>query len=149
MSESNGLRMKNPAHPGRFVRTVVEVLADNLPHAPHRPKLDEAIAYHDACHLGRGLGQYEAPRALLAHTTRHTVEALTTHAHAGCSGGGGLVPRTAPEVSVDMARHQAMQFVEPFTGITTTCPTSKRMFERAGHRSEHLLTVLRRWLESR
>lgn len=23
MSESNGLRMKNPAHPGRFVRTVI------------------------------------------------------------------------------------------------------------------------------
>ncbi len=37
------------------VRTVFEVLDENLPHAPVHPPLEETVAYHDACHLGRGL----------------------------------------------------------------------------------------------
>jgi hypothetical protein len=32
--------------------------------------------------------------------------------------------------------------------VVTACPTSKRMFERAGRRSFDVIGLLRRWLEA-
>ncbi len=130
------------------VRTVVEVLAENLPHSPNLAPLDETIAYHDACHLGRGLGQYEEPRALMRKAVKTLHEAPSTRGEAGCAGGGGLLPRTMPDVAVDVARRLAESFAAPLTPIATACPTSKRMFERAGRTSYDLIALLRRWLES-
>ena len=127
------------------VRTVVEVLADNLPHAPDKRPLPEALAYHDACHLGRGLGQYDQPRSLLRRAVSEVHEAPSARSEAGCSGGGGLLPRTMPEVALDVARRQANE-LGPLP-IATACPTSKRMFERAGRTSYDIIEVLRRWLE--
>lgn len=127
------------------VRTVVEVLEENLSHAPEKPPLDEAIGYHDACHLGRGLGQYEEPRALLRRAVKVVGEAASTRKEGGCSGGGGLLPRTMPDTSVEVARRQANELDG---AVVTACPTSKRMFERAGKTSFDLLSLLRRWVES-
>jgi Fe-S oxidoreductase len=131
------------------VRTVVEVLAENLPHAPDRPPLPETVGYHDACHLGRGLGQYDPPRALVKRAVQHLVEAPSNRREAGCSGGGGLLPRTMPEVSVEVARRQAQEASNgEDVAVVTACPTSKRMFERAGRRSFDVIGLLRRWLEA-
>jgi len=129
------------------IRTLYEVLADNLPHAPHKPPLDEAAGYHDACHLGRGMGQYEEPRALLRRAVSTVLEAPSHHAEGGCSGGGGLLPRTMPEASVEIARRQALEVASGGETVVTACPTSRRMFERAGKKSEDLVSILRRWLE--
>ncbi len=127
------------------IRTVVEVLQENLNHAPAKPPLDEAVGYHDACHLGRGLGQYEAPRALLRKAVTEVHEAPSSRREGGCSGGGGLLPRTMPDVAVEVARRQANEVGET---VVTACPTSKRMFERAGKTSFDLMALLRRWVES-
>jgi Fe-S oxidoreductase len=130
------------------VRTVVEVLAENLPHAPHLPPLDETVGYHDACHLGRGLGQYDEPRRLLARAVARVCEAPATRGDAGCSGGGGLLPRTLPDVAVEVARRQGLDTApEAEVALVTACPTSKRMFERAGRKSFDLLGLLHRWVE--
>lgn len=129
------------------VRTLTEVLADNLPHAPAKPPLNETAGYHDACHLGRGLGQYDGPRALLKRAVATVREAPSHHAEGGCSGGGGLVPRTMPEASVEVARRQAAEVGPGGETIVTACATSKRMFERAGKKSEDLISLLRRWIE--
>ncbi len=130
------------------IRTVVEVLAENLPHAPDHPPLRETVAYHEACHLGRGLGQFEEPRALLRRAAQTVVEASATRREAGCSGGGGLLPRTMPDVALEVCRRQAAAFKDASATIVTACPTSKRMFERAGRRTEDLITTLRRWVET-
>lgn len=130
------------------IRTVIEVLAENLPHAPDIVPLDETVAYHDACHLGRGLGQYDEPRALMQRAVKTLHEAPSTRGEAGCAGGGGLLPRTMPDVSVDVAKRLAETFGAPQVAIATACPTSKRMFERAGRTSFDLIALLRRWLES-
>jgi Fe-S oxidoreductase len=127
---------------------VYEVLDENLPHAPVKPPLEEPFAYHDACHLGRGLGQYDEPRRLLRRAAASIHEAPSHSAEAGCSGGGGLLPRTMQETSVDVARRQASELQKGKETIVTACPTSRRMFERAGRRSEDLLAVLKRWLDS-
>lgn len=129
------------------VRTVYEVLAERLAALPEKPKLPLKVHYHDACHLGRGLGQYDEPRALLAAAVREVVEGTEARAEAPCSGGGGLLPRTMPEASVEIARRAAERY-EGGEAIATACPTSRRMFERAGKNAEDLLHLLRRWLES-
>lgn len=129
------------------IRTLYEVLDENLPHAPTRPPLEEAVAYHDACHLGRGLEQYDEPRRLLRRAVASVHEAPLHSKEGGCSGGGGLLPRTMQETSVDVARRQASELQQNGETIVTACPTSRRMFERAGRRAEDLLSVLKRWLD--
>ena len=130
------------------IRTLYEVLADNLPHAPRHAPLEEAAGYHDACHLGRGLGQYDEPRALLKRAVATVGEAASARAEGGCGGGGGLLPRTMPEVSVEVARRQALEVSPAGQTVVTACATSQRMFQRAGKKSEDLVSVLRRWLEA-
>ncbi|MBX5482881.1 MAG: (Fe-S)-binding protein [Myxococcaceae bacterium] len=131
------------------VRTIYEVLAERVDHAPSRPPMEETVAYHDACHLGRGLGQYEEPRRLLRAAVKHVREAQEHHGEAGCSGGGGLLPRTMAEASVTIARRQAERAAPDGETVVTACPTSRRMFERAGRRSEDLLTLVRRWINAK
>ncbi len=128
------------------VSTLYEVLAANVDHAPAKPKLQTPAAYHDACHLGRGLGQYDPPRRLLAAAVDRWREAPSMGTEGGCSGGGGLLPRTLPEVSVDVAKRESARLAPDGERIVTACPTSQRMFQRAGKESENLLSVLRRWL---
>ena len=128
------------------VRTLVEVLAERVGNATEHPPLEETVAYHDACHLGRGLGQYDEPRRLLRAAVRSVREGYEKEEEAGCSGGGGLLPRTMRETAVAIARRQADRIAANGQAIVSACPTSVRMFERAGRRSEELLSVLRRWL---
>jgi Fe-S oxidoreductase len=131
------------------VRTVVEVLEENLGHAPDKPPLPQASGYHDACHLGRGLGQYDAPRKLLAKAVARVQEAPSIRSEGGCSGGGGLLPRTMPDVATEVARRQAAEVApQADVSVVTACPTSKRMFERSGKTSYDLVALLRRWVES-
>jgi Fe-S oxidoreductase len=61
---------------------------------------DAVVLWHDPCQLGRGLGVYEAPRAVLAHVLgRAPGEFPSAREQAGCSGAGGLLPSTMPEVA--------------------------------------------------
>jgi fumarate reductase (CoM/CoB) subunit B len=132
---------------GIIVRTIYEVLDEHRSHVPPRPPALGALAYHDACHLGRGLGQYEQPRRLLALAAERVLEDPAARQEAGCTGGGGLLPRTMPEVSVDVARRTAARVAPNGETVVTACPTSGRMLERAGRRTADLLAVLRRWLD--
>jgi dimethylglycine catabolism B len=134
--------------PSARIRTLYEVLDENLPHAPLKPPLDEAVAYHDACHLGRGLGQYDEPRRLLRRAAATVSEAWSNAELAGCSGGGGLLPRTLPDTSVEVARRLAADVSPGGAPIATACPTSRRMLERAGRPAVDLVAVLAKWVDS-
>lgn len=130
------------------ILTLYEVLASRLEHTEARPKLDEKVAYHDACHLGRGLGQYEEPRAMLSAAVHRFGEGTENRADGGCSGGGGLLPRTSQETAVEVSRRQADRVAAAGETVVTACPTSRRMFERAGRKSEDLISLVRRWLRT-
>ena len=53
---------------------------------------------------------------------------------------------TMGEVSVDMAKRLGDELATGNQVTVTACPTSKRMFERAGRPADDLISVLRRWL---
>lgn len=135
--------------PTARVRTLVEVLAENLPHAPQWAPLPETVGYHDSCKLGRGLGQYDEPRALLLKAVQGFLEAPSCREDGGCAGAGGLLPRTFPEAAVEVARRQAAEVARGGETVVSACPSSTRMFARAGRRAEDLVSVLRRWLEAK
>jgi len=134
-------------HLANRILTVTEILEARLDSGPRAKPLPEAASYHDACHLGRGLGEYEGPRRLLKAAVGEVHEGLEARAEAPCSGGGGLLPRTMPDTSVDVARRAAARFVDPGDRpVVTACPTARRMFERSGQKAQDLVSVLRRWL---
>lgn len=88
------------------VRTLPEVLwarrTNLLPRL--RRIIDGPVLYLDPCRLGRGLGQYDAPRGLLAPVVREVLEATMNRAQGGCCGAGGGLPATAPAVAAAVAR---------------------------------------------
>lgn len=47
------------------------------------------ITFHDPCYLGRGNGEYEAPRKLLQQLEGQTIEMRTCKSRATCCGAGG------------------------------------------------------------
>ncbi len=51
--------------------------------------IDEPVAYHDPCNLGRKSGVYDPPRELLALCCKEIVELTPNREHGICCGGGG------------------------------------------------------------
>lgn len=107
------------------------------------------VVIHDACRLGRGLGVYDAPRAVL-HALRGAPpkELPDHHARGLCSGGGGLLPvaypATADVIAGDLA--DAVREVADPSGavVVTSCPTSRAQLRAKGVESEDLLAWLAR-----
>ncbi|GAB4313143.1 MAG: (Fe-S)-binding protein [Promethearchaeota archaeon] len=87
-------------------------------------RLDAKVTYHDPCHLGRHVGVYEPPRALLgAIPGVQLVEMETSRESASCCGAGGGVRKAYPELSSAIARARVEQAER--TGadyLVTACP---------------------------
>jgi len=50
---------------------------------------DKTIVFHDPCYLGRGNGEYESPRAVIASLKAKTIEMPRNKSKALCCGAGG------------------------------------------------------------
>jgi Fe-S oxidoreductase len=91
---------------------------------------DERVRYHDPCQLGRGLGIYDAPRAILTRLLgRPPDEFDYRREKAACSGAGGLLPATMPAVAERIARTRVAEHEEGGGGrIVTACASSLLSF---------------------
>lgn len=114
-----------------------------------QPRADlEVPRYHDPCQLGRGLGRYDGPRRILERLTGAPPhEFQRSREAAECSGGGGLLPITAPETSARMADLRIEEHRRRGGGtIVTACASSLRRFRAQGAEAEDLVTWIGRGL---
>ncbi len=97
---------------------------------------DEQISYrwHDPCQLGRGLSKYEEPRRLLERITGMAPSEFSQNrGNAVCSGGGGALPRSMPEISSGIADTRILDHDSLGGGtIVTACGSSVRRFRSRG-----------------
>lgn len=88
------------------VAHLVELLDRRLPTL--RPAHRGDVLYLDNCRLGRGLGVYDAPRALLAQVVDGEIhEAVMNREMGGCCGAGAGYVATSPEDARVTAREHA------------------------------------------
>jgi Fe-S oxidoreductase len=129
------------------VTLLVERAAREL--ARLRPERERrTVRYHDPCQLGRGLGVYEAPRAVLTRVLgRAPEEFVHERERAQCSGAGGLLPSTMPATSRAIAQARVAEHLGLGGGtIVTACGSSLVGMRRAGAKVEDIVSVIARAL---
>jgi Fe-S oxidoreductase len=86
-------------------------------------KESETVTYHDPCHLGRGMGVYEQPRAIIKKTGHQLKEMQLCKNKSFCCGGGGGVKSNHPELANRIAKDRIEH--AKITGakmLITPCP---------------------------
>lgn len=108
-----------------------------------------AVRYHDSCALGRGLGLYEEPRRLLTRVTGTRPEELECSKElARCSGAGGLLPVTMPDVSRAAGDRLAAEHQRLGGGtLVTSCASSLSRLRERGVDAVDLITLVATGLE--
>lgn len=109
---------------------------------------NEAVRWHDPCQLGRGLGRFDEPRAILERITgAPPLEFLRARREGECSGGGGLLPSTRPETSRAMADARINEHRERGSGVLVThCASSLQRFRSRGEQAVDLVSLVARAL---
>lgn len=82
------------------------------------------LTYHDPCDLGRELGEYDAPRRVLAAATKsRVVEMERSRERSACCGSGAGVRSAFPELADAVSRARvAMAEAAGADTIVTSCP---------------------------
>jgi Fe-S oxidoreductase len=113
-----------------------------------RVAMSEPPRYHDPCKLGRGLGRYDQPRALLERIVGAPPREFQRRREAAdCSGGGGLLPVSMPDASRAIAEARLEQHRDAGGGrVVTACAGSLARFRRSGEDAEDLVSYLARGL---
>jgi Fe-S oxidoreductase len=113
--------------------------------APHGGAHAGPVRYHDPCLLGRGLGVYEAPRAVLTRALGRAPDEFDARREgAHCSGAGGLLPVTMPETSRTITETRTSEHAEGGGGqIVTACAASLAAFRRRGPASDVVTWIAR------
>jgi Fe-S oxidoreductase len=108
------------------VELLVQLAARCLSALSPSPHGAEPVRWHDPCQLGRGLGVYDAPRSVLARVLgRPPDEFDECREQAVCSGAGGLLPSTMPEVSRAIAEARIEAHARAGGGrVVTACASS-------------------------
>lgn len=91
------------------------------------------ISYHDPCHLGRGMGVYDAPRNLIKTVTGEPpVELIHNKNEAECCGAGSVMYLTNPDISNKVAQNRvASALQEKAEIVVTACPNCKMVLMNA------------------
>jgi hypothetical protein len=134
--------------PSPAVELLVERAARDLARLNPVPLVPpaEAVRYHDPCQLGRGLGIYAAPRAVLTRILgRAPDEFIARQERATCSGAGALLPRTMQQTSRAITKSRREEHARLGGGrVVTACASSLLAFRRAGLAADDLVTWIAR-----
>ncbi len=116
------------------VLPLIDVLYRELDRLPARALEGRRLRYTDPCQLGRGLGRYDEPRAVLARLLGSAAEGcLRERSEGECSGAGGLLPVTRPETSRAIADERLREHERRGGGtLVTACASSLRRFRSRG-----------------
>ena len=130
------------------VTLLVELSASRLSSLRPLSGARSRVRYHDPCQLGRGLGIYDEPRAVLTRLFGEApLEFPEARAMAGCSGAGGLLPQTMPETSRGIARARREANERAGGGeVVTACASSLRALRAAGAQASDLSTWIAKGL---
>ncbi len=160
LDEARGAERVVAADPGCAKLLMVDAAQDSASSQPVIPLVDllyacidripalalegNALRYHDACQLGRGLGRYEEPRALLARLTGSPPGELLRHRqNAECSGAGGLLPVSMPQASRHIADARIEQHRRAGGGVmVSACPSSVQRFRSRGEAARDLASLV-------
>lgn len=84
--------------------------------------LDKTVTYHDPCHLGRHLEEYDAPREILDEIS-NLVEMERNKEKSRCCGAGGGVRAAFPEITENIAKMRIKDAEDIEAEIlVTSCP---------------------------
>jgi Fe-S oxidoreductase len=131
----NTLKNEYPALGGNFEvlhhTQLIQSLIDQgkLTLAGAEPFKGKRITFHDPCYLGRGNGEYEAPRSLIQKLDAELVEMKRCKSNGLCCGAGGaqMFKEAEPGVKeVNVERTEDALQVKPDV-IATGCPFCNTM----------------------
>jgi Fe-S oxidoreductase len=133
------------------VELLVEVAASAVGRMRHVPHEAKPVRWHDPCQLGRGLGVYEAPRAILGRALGRPPDELSPYErreYGICSGAGGLLPSTLPEVAraITTARLEAHARAGGGRVVTACASSLLAMRKRAASSSSVAVDDLVSWI---
>lgn len=128
----------------------VETLTEAAAREPWRlgvvPELasEPRVRYHDPCRASRGRSVTKAPRAVLERALGRAPDEFTHHhADSACSGGGGFLPKSFPEISRAIADERLRDHERLGGGVVVTgCASSLLRFRSRGARVLDLAMVL-------
>jgi Fe-S oxidoreductase len=124
-------------HISQFLFSIRDRLKDHL-----RP-IDAKVVYHDPCHLGRHMGVYEEPRALIKMIPKvELLEFKYNRNKALCCGSGGGVRSAFPEVSLEVAKSALGELSEGTEIVVTACPFCKYNFAEANNNRKTKIQVM-------
>ncbi len=103
---------------------ISQVLADKLEcEELDLKKLDYSFTYHDPCHLGRQMNEYDAPRKLLNEMTDEFIEMKLNMSFSFCCGGGGGVASNFQKRALKNAVERVEQALETEVDVlVSSCP---------------------------
>jgi Fe-S oxidoreductase/nitrate reductase gamma subunit len=108
-------------HHSQFLRDLINSGKINLGNGAFK---DDVITFHDPCYLGRGNGEYDAPRTVVNATPARTVEMKRNKSFALCCGaGGGQMFKEAEKGDKEVFIERIEDAIETgCTIVATACP---------------------------
>ncbi|MBN2110587.1 MAG: (Fe-S)-binding protein [Methanosarcinaceae archaeon] len=90
--------------------------------------IDKKVTYHDPCHLGRHVGVYDPPRAVIeAIPGVELIEMDRTRENQRCCGAGGGVKAGIPDLALGVAKTRVEDALATKADIlSSSCPFCKR-----------------------
>jgi Fe-S oxidoreductase len=119
---------------GLNVKHAIVAVAERIDQLEPR-QLELRATYHDPCHLGRMLGIFDEPRAILRALGVELVEMEHNRFFSTCCGGGGGVADTDPGLALEVAKNRVRDALAVGAeNIVTVCPTCEPTLLRGASR---------------